>query len=499
MRSKIMMRKIIHFAMCLSVGVFGGGILLLDLPLKWKMVFLATLGITGLMLIARNPRRILTFTLALTIPTYLGKGLIDRSGSFSLANGVAINLSDVLAVALLLIFVAKLAIRQAEVHLFPLSTTSALVWLLASSLSLFTARDTELAMFQLVNMSKLLLLYWIVANSVSHETDVSWVIAGLMLGMAFQALVGIYQGVTGQPVGLYILDETTTVKQQQMSEGVVSRVQGTIGHPNSYAMYVTTVIPFALTVLFSRARALYKVLTGIAVGLGCLALVYSLSRGAWVSLLATVSIILALAVQRKRISPQAAVLIAVTCSLILLGITLHGPDIILSRLTSDDQGSAHSRVTMAQTALAIIEDHPWLGVGLNNYTLVSPQYDTTTLVNQAVVHNAYLFIAAETGLVGLTAFLGLLATLLTQAWWVINRANDDTVWVASVGGFCAFIAMALHSTVDYGLFGSSQTIAQFWLLAGLSAALVQRLCCEQQEIGRVSYGSNMLPRGFHSY
>ena len=42
---------------------------------------------------------------------------------------------------------------------------------------------------------------------------VTFVITGLMLGMLFQALVGVYQGVTGHPLGLEFLDETAGYRQ----------------------------------------------------------------------------------------------------------------------------------------------------------------------------------------------------------------------------------------------------------------------------------------------
>ncbi len=93
---------------------------------------------------------------------------------------------------------------------------------------------------------------------------------------------------------------------------------------------------------------------------------------------------------------------------------------------------------MARTALAIIKTHPLVGVGLNNYSLVSSQYSTAVFGKQYLAHNAYLLIAAETGLVGLAAFLSFLATLLVQAWRIIVRAPNDIVWVTSVGVFSAF-------------------------------------------------------------
>jgi len=469
----------VQFALCLLVGVLSGGILLLGAPLKWEIALLAGLGTTVFMLVVGNPKRILLFVLAFTVPIYFGKAFIIGQERFSLTGGAGINLPDVLALMLLLLFLAKLARRQTEIRFFPWITIPALMWLILSSFSLVAAKDGQLAIIQLINMAKLLLLCWIVANSIGDEADVTFVITGIMLGMLFQALVGVYQGVTGRPVGLEFLTETAEVHKQVLSGGSVNRVQGTLGHPNSYAMYLTTVIPFALAWLFFTTRLSLKVLAGISLCLGGLALMYSLSRSAWINFLVIISIVLVLAVRRKRISSWAAVLIAGTTSLILLGLVFFGPEIILSRLTSNDQGSAYSRITLAQTALAIIKDHPWVGVGLNNYNLVSPQYDVTAYVRQYVVHNVYLLIAAETGPVGLMAFLGFLAILLIQAWRIISRAPDDTVWVAGVGLFSAFVAVASHSMTDYALLGSLPVSTQFWLLAGLSAALIQRIDHEE--------------------
>jgi O-antigen ligase len=495
---RTMRQGILQFALCLLVGIFIGGILLLDLPLKWQIAFSVVLGISLLMSMVGSPKRILLLVLALSTSIYFAKGFITRPGYFSLANGAGIDLSDVLAVLLLLVFLAKLALRLTTIRIFPLITIAALAWLILSSLSLVAARDSELAAFQLINMGKMLLLCWVVASSVGSEVDVTMVITGLMLGMLFQAVVGVYQGVTGHPTGLNFLTETAEVHQQALSGGLVNRVQGTLGHPNSFAMYISTVIPFALASLFSTTRRSLKVLAGITLCLGGPALIFSLSRSAWINFVLIISIVLALAVRRKRISSKAAMMIAGITCLILIGLTFFGPDVILSRLTSDDQGSAYSRLPLAQTALAIIRDHQWVGVGLNNYTLVSPQYDARAIADQSplVVHNAFLLIAAETGLVGLAPFLTFLAILLTQAWRIVDRAPDDTVWVAGVGILSAFVALALHSMADYDLLRSTQVFTQFWIIAGLSAALIQRIEYEGLDARRVASPSIILDENY---
>ena len=103
-----------------------------------------------------------------------------------------------------------------------------------------------------------------------------------------------------------------------------------------------------------------------------------------------------------------------------------------------------------------------------------------------IVHNAYLLITAETGIIGLAAFIFFLVILLIQAWRIINQAPNDTVWVASVGILGALIAMTIHSMVDYVLLGSGVVFTQFWLLAGLTAALDNEKLNSQRTISSLS-------------
>jgi hypothetical protein len=177
------------YALLLLAGILTGGILLLDVPLKWEIILLAVLETAVLMMTFGIPKRILLFMLAFIVPINIGKSLIDRPEHIGLAMGARINIIDLLALVLLLLYLAKVALRQVEIRLFPLITVPALAWLVFSSLSLLTARDSELVVFQLINMSKLLLLCWIIANSIKNKTDVNFLIAGLMLGMLFQALL----------------------------------------------------------------------------------------------------------------------------------------------------------------------------------------------------------------------------------------------------------------------------------------------------------------------
>ena len=385
---------------------------------------------------------------------------------------------------LLLIFLGKLARGAAKIKSFSVIMLPALVWLIASALSLIAAKDGELSLFQLINMGKMILLCWVVASSVRDDGNLTIVITGLLLGMGFQSLVGIYQGVTGHPLGLSFLSEASVVAQQQLGGGLVNRVQGTLGSPNTLAMYLSVGVPFVWVILFSRAKPFVKIVASITLCLFAWALIFSLSRTAWANFIVTICFVLVLAVRRKRIRLKTAIVSGVAAALVLLVTEIFGSDLILSRLTSNDQGSTNSRFTLAKAALDIFRDNPVVGVGLNNYALVSPRYDRADAASwnhfTPIVHNVYLLIAAETGIIGLAAFVVFLSILMIQAWRIIAQAPNDTVWVAGVGILGGLIAMGIHSMVDYVFLGSGLVFTQFWLLAGLTASLIQRIKDEKQ-------------------
>jgi O-antigen ligase len=460
-----------QFALCIVAGFISGRILLLDFPLKFKIVFLITIGIGASITLLKKPKQILLFILVFTIPFYFSKVLIDRGGRVGLSQGVSICLSDVLALSLFLILLVELALRQTEIRFFPIIMIPALAWLVFSGLSILSAPDRELVVVQIINMAKLIVICWIVANSIKKEVDVNYVIAGLMLGMLSQAFLGIYQGITGHPLGLLSgsQDAMDGIIRQELSIGQVNRVSANLSHPNAYAMYLTSIIPFALGLLLSKIRLFFKVLACAMTCVGCMALTYSLSRSSWINSAVIISIVIVLAYRQRGRIPRDSRWIAGAAALILLGLFLFRADLIFSRFKSDDRGSSHGRILMAQTAMVIIKDHPMVGAGLNNYSLIRPRYDSSPYV----IHNAFLLIAVETGLFSLAAFLGLMAILLTQTWRIIIRAPSDIVWASGVGIFCAFAALALHSMVDYNLLSNPQLRTHFWLLVGLSAALIR--------------------------
>ena len=75
-------------------------------------------------------------------------------------------------------------------------------------------------------------------------------------------------------------------------------------------------------------------------------------------------------------------------------------------------------------------DHLIAGVGLNNFTVVSAEhvrevgllrYVNLITVRPTEVHNLYLELVVENGLIGLALFIALVATCLGAAWGASRR------------------------------------------------------------------------------
>ncbi len=495
--SAILARKLpnfVSYTVSVLMGFLIGAMILRSLPIA----FIVAIGFTAilLMLIVRDAERVLLFALALIIPFHIGAGLpafltrLDHIGPWQ---SLDVQLIDILVVSLLMCRLARLATHQTEIRLYPFTSVPALAWLVASALSAVNAREVDLTVMQIGQMAKLWLLYIVVANSIRDETDIKWLVRALLLGVLFQGLLGLYQTITGGPFGLSFLGEPS-----QLFHG---RPLGTIGHPNGYGAYLSATVPLALTVLFLEGQTFYKAMAGAVLCVGVLGLVFSLSRGGWLGFLVASIAVLVFAIRRRRQNLHIAFVGAGSILLVLLSLIISQRDLITTRLTSEQgQESALSRITLAKGAMAMIQDYPMLGVGANNYALLMPKYDPFDYAIQrriVIVHDIYLLIAAETGLVGLAAFLWFLASLFVQARRLISRAPNDTVWLAGVGAFSAFAALTVHGIADYDVLANITVFRLPWLFAAIVAGLSANLGQERVASDHSQLHENDTGRRFH--
>jgi putative inorganic carbon (hco3(-)) transporter len=191
---------------------------------------------------------------------------------------------------------------------------------------------------------------------------------------------------------------------QEMGLAEIIRPTGSFIHPGKFAVYLVLVTPITICAVVT-ANTLIRRLVSICIMLMAFsALLISFARAAWIGISFGLLLFFPLI---WRVPSYRKPIFKIYASLALLA-AVATPLIIMPRLLESDMGSAESRIPMATAAIDLIKAYPFFGVGPNNYSLESWRYAPTDLDKTMVawpVHNFYLLIAAEIGLIALVFFL----------------------------------------------------------------------------------------------
>jgi O-antigen ligase len=218
-------------------------------------------------------------------------------------------------------------------------------------------------------------------------------------------------------------------------------------------------------------------LTALAlIGGGLLA---SFSRGGWVGAIGGAAAILVAGVSllpawwRRRAWAVFGVGTAAIVLLIVLGGSGVLPDSLERRVASitnnlrlfdvrdvsvnPENFAVVERMAHLQAAGTMLVRHPLTGVGPGNFSIAyefggtadaPPYFLHPWYTSRGHAHNYYVHIAAEDGLIGLAAFLLLLAATLRQAWRAVARAQGWLWRGVAIGGAGVVVAVATHDLFE---------------------------------------------------
>jgi len=350
-------------------------------------------------------------------------------------------------------------------------------------LSTLVARDAALADERLAEHLKGLAVFLIVTNLTTTRASLRRVVWALVLSGAFLGAVSVVQVLTrsyGSEFGGF-----GRVKLAQIVGGVREpRIAGPLSDPNFYAQILVALVPLALYRAWDERRAVLKALGVLALALIGGALVFTYSRGGAVA----AGLVLALAALDKKVRLR-LVLPAVALVVLLLlwaPAEFGGRLETLERLLPDEdeeavtvhaESSFEQRKLLMGTAWEMFDAHPVVGVGAGNYSehfdefsahvgSATPSYEN--FAERRYPHNLYLEVAAETGTLGLVAFLltvgGALLSALVAARHFRNKGDPGAASLASS------VALALAGYLASSLFLHGHYIQHLWLLVALAAA-----------------------------
>jgi putative inorganic carbon (hco3(-)) transporter len=445
---------------------------------KWMVATaVGLMALFSFLAITRNYRRFLHLCLVGTLPIRLDFHLIFKETPVAQLKGLPVTLFDLVFVALFVDWLVRLLVGQKRLRLFPSISIPALVYILLAGLSAFKSHDLALSFSMLALIIKGYLIFLYLANNIEDKNEILLILFVLSLGLLLQSFLGILQFLTGKALGsnMFGQGEQSMLRTVSVGYAVVSRVNGTIGDPNSLAMYMNFFLPVMLCFLFTDVPLKYRLPIGVILLLAGVTEVLTLSRGGWVAL-AFGGLVALYGIFKEKLKSKVKSFFAVSLSVLFLTLTILGlSQTIRDRLFEQDYGSAYSRIPMMMVAFNMIADNPFQGVGLNNYTTRMNLYDRTS-ANISYkfpwpVHNAFLIIAGESGLLALASFLLILFGAAAMAFSFFGR-GDPLLSFIGIGFFSGLLTWIVHAQFKMDFAGVNCVL---WFSLGMITALYRAI------------------------
>jgi O-antigen ligase len=325
----------------------------------------------------------------------------------------------------------------------------------------------------------------------------------LLLAMLLSGLVVAFLG-----IAQYFFFRNQLVLE---SDGI-RRVHAMYGSANSIGLFFDYVLPIGLALIvvrewttISTQRSNWGLIGALFICLPMLLVLYlSQSRGAWVAIGVAFIFILALSI-RKRKGWLIGGLIGI---LVLVAIVLVFHEPILNFIIAGHQNingisTLTKRLFLWLSALRMIRDHFWFGVGMENWLCYYSQ--NTVCINPALVHHHYWilqnpFTGTSTGLqdeptlshphnillhvwvsMGIFGLLAFIAVLILFFWLLVRillflknkrTEHDASMWRMTIGVGAAMFAGVIQGQVDSSFLAQDLSFC-FWML--VTALLLLRV------------------------
>ena len=342
--------------------------------------------------------------------------------------GMPIDLTSIILLALYILWLCSIYSRSASVRFFPSVTIPFAVIVLWSGLSFLVATEPAYVVnvFPLALTAFLLFIY--AANHLKSQEDIRFVITCVAIAVAFCGILGICQHVAGTSFNLMFLGGAEDQRGIEYLDVSLSRVSALFNEPNNFAHLLSGVLPLLFVCALGITGFGLRILCTVSFFLGSMSLVLTFSRGGWLALVTSLLFITIVSLKRqwrKNFRGFLVRLIVIgSAAVVLMAPFFSG---IVTRLTKHDYGSAYSRIPLALTALEIIKREPLTGVGLGNYRVAVPYYDSNALAGRrgdpVTVHTMYLYIAAELGVPALGIFLWISILFFRQGIIALTSAD----------------------------------------------------------------------------
>jgi putative inorganic carbon (hco3(-)) transporter len=325
-----------------------------------------------------------------------------------------------------------------------------------------------------------LLLFLLVTNAVRTPQVLRAVVWALLLAGAVMGLVSIWAELSHtyhSALGGFARVSADDVPG--IGPKPRPRLAGPIGETNRYAQVMLMLVPLGIACIrLAGSRGLRLAAMG-ATGLVLSGMLLTYSRGAAVALAIVALAMVGSGFIRVR---HLFLLVAVLGAIVVVAAptylerlaSLSDVQSATSQDSAQADGALRGRATENLAALNTFRDHPLVGVGPGQFfarysQTYANELDLRYLKTSRRAHNLYLEIAADTGVLGLAAFLAVVLVTIGQ---LVRAARLCAVRRPDLALLAHGFALSLFAYLTTGLFLQLAYQRYFWFLLALANATI---------------------------
>jgi O-antigen ligase len=329
-----------------------------------------------------------------------------------------------------------------------------------------------------------LLLFLLLTNAIRSPAGLRRAIWGLLLAGALMSVVTIHQALTDNYQsdygGFAVVEEGFTVDVGGEGQDVKqARAAGPVGEKNRYAQVLLVLLPLGIGRIKDAGGIIRQAAAAAMTTLILIAIVLTYSRGGVIA----VAVVLAAAALLRFVRLRTLLVggMVLVLSVVLFASTfaervasIGGAADLLSDTSDEAEGAIVGRATSNLAALHVLWDHPVIGVGPGLYgeyysVLYANRLGLRHFEEPRRAHNLFLEVGAETGLLGLGAFVAVLVTTGLGLWSIRRRWASLNVEHANLA---TAMLLALVGYLTAGLFLHLAYERYLWLLLALASSTV---------------------------
>lgn len=346
-------------------------------------------------------------------------------------------------------------------------------------ISVFFSEDQEISMSVAIEMVKSGIIALSIAMLLKNNHafrlamwTLLWV--GIVLGSLsiFQFVTGTY----GNDYGGY----AQAALQNIAGETNDYRAGGPVGDPNYFAQMMVVMVPIAMDRLWNERNNILRLLAALSVGICAFSVILTYSRGGFLAMVVVIAamlfifhrgqlhyfiFVLALAMLFVNILPSRFTERLATLTALIPGSS--NSDAIASDY------SFRGRYSELIVSVKMFYDHPVLGVGLGNYSVLYQRYSQRLGIDlraeERQAHSLYLEVAAETGLLGVFSF-GLLLWLGGKMIWKAQLSLTGS-GLTSISNMVMSYALGFVGYLTAAIFIHQAYPRNFWILVGIALSI----------------------------